>query len=349
MATTGKGDKISQASGECGIDLASKINYVPGASSSIPAMYPSPNAILLAVLPGEHSPTILIRVEDHNTAAQYISYDRGQNWQLCNWRLGYSNIPKRSRYSLLMSHIDQRVLYDCYFQCKDSYRVSTDGGTSWAQVDPTVSDEEKVTEVKPLNTGMHFSARIYAQILDPLRRVFTAAVSDDYGRSFRLLSTQVEWLTESRANNDVLFGILSNNDLAISKDRGLSWMPMLGSKKLRSPIYRNPLLRYIRSWKENADDVEFSSVQDVDQIDSDPKNWEWIYVLTYKGLYISRNAGQTFRLASLAQGRLNSIDDVAVDPMDGRFLYAMVDLGEFYRSTDHGCSWHRMPLPGNRR
>jgi len=102
----------------------------------------------------------------------------------------------------------------------------------------------------------------------------------------------------------------------------------------------------IRSWKEYPDDRRFYySGPEVMQIESDPNNPEWIYILTYKGLYISRDMGKTFELANLARGWIRSIDRIAVDPLDGRYLYATVNLGKIFRSSDYGNTWELIRLP----
>ena len=93
-----------------------------------------------------------------------------------------------------------------------------------------------------------------------------------------------------------------------------------------------------------SDDQVNTSFSQARQIESDPEDADCIYVLTEKGLYLSRDAGKSFRLAALAEGRIKAIDRLAVDPGDGRYLYAIVDLGQLYRSSDYGCTWQKMGL-----
>jgi len=135
--------------------------------------------------------------------------------------------------------------------------------------------------------------------------------------------------------------------LGVSKDGGKSWKVMKGSLEITGhKIYRSisdPTDN--RSWRQHPDDEEWPVSDGIMQIESDPKHPEYVYVLTTRGLYISRDMGKTFYLSSLAKGWLYSIDRIAVDPLDGRYLYAVVDIEKFYRSSDYGCTWELMQPP----
>jgi hypothetical protein len=339
----------AEQAGNCGMSLPLKISYQPGASSAEYPQYPDPTVTLRSVLPSDNHSTVLIRLDrpsQKKRPTQYVSYDRGETWQPSDWTLGYSNLRKWSISDYLMSHVDHNVLYDCYYKCKDGFERSKDGGKTWMHVNPTVSGGSAIDEIELIETGMHSANRVYARVWIGGAKDFRCAVSNDFGQTFDLLPEEVKAVVESRAEPTVWYGMVRSSPwLAISRDSGLTWQSMEGSREFWQPIYRNPVRKYFRSWKQYPEDIEDWSINPIDQLESDPRNPNLIYVLTRKGLYLSRNAGKTFRLSSLARGRLNSIDRIAVDPVNGRFIYAVVDLGQFYRSSDYGCSWERMKVP----
>jgi hypothetical protein len=335
---------------ECGSAVPAKISYsTTGPRNTSAPAFPDPTIILEAVLPYAGQSRLLMRIEKPRgpqRPSQYISDDRGETWRMSDWVLGYSNLPTISRAERLMSHVDRRILYDCYYICKDGFELSKDGGVTWAHVNPTVSGEDTIEEIQLIDTGTHSACRVYAMIWSNGRKDFRAAVSNDYGQSFELLTRDVGIVVESRADSNVLYGSIPRQELlGISRDNGAKWIPLPASSEFWRPIYYNPSRGYFRSWKEYPDDKEWPPLAPIVQIESDPTHPQWIYVLTEKGLYISRDGGQSFRLATLAQGRVRSIDRIAVDPINGRFVYAALEFGQFYRSSDYGCSWQQMKLP----
>jgi hypothetical protein len=337
---------IEQQHKKCGMNPSVHITYGSGARSAEYPETPNPTVVLESVLPFSDQSTILIRAERRGQIAprQYISQDKGMFWKPSDWELGFTNLPQWSTPNYLMSHVDHQVLYDCYHRCKEGYKRSTDGGSTWMLINPVVEVNHKIREIELIETGMNLSSRVYARIWSDEYIDYRCAVSTDYGQSFDILSEEIRSITESRANPLVFYGIVrSIPGLAISRDGGLHWKSMDGSKEFWKPLYHSK--RYISSWKRSPKDLECIPINVIDQVESDPQNADWIYVLTYRGLYFSRDAGNTFRIASIARGRLDSIDKISVDPSDGRYLYAVVDLGKIYRSSDYGCSWKELKLP----
>jgi len=335
-----------QPNGNCGTSPSRHITFRPGARSAEYPETPNPTVILESVLPSSNHSTVLIRLErrGQKEPVQYTSQDKGVYWHLSSWELGFTNLPQWSTPSYLMSHIDHKVLYDCYYRSSEGYKRSKDGGRTWIQINPVVRNDSRIREIELVETGMHSPNRIYARIWLDENKDFRCAVSNDFGQSYDLLPEGIRAIVESRANPSVFYGMVQSIPwLAISRDGGFHWKTMDGSKEFWRPLYRSP--RYISSWKRGPEDLEYVPINVINQVESDPKNAQWIYVHTFKGLYISRDAGDTFRLASLARGKLDSIDKISVDPSDGRYLYAVVDLGKFYRSSDYGCSWTEMEIP----
>jgi hypothetical protein len=57
-----------------------------------------------------------------------------------------------------------------------------------------------------------------------------------------------------------------------------------------------------------------------------------------------RYQGQTFKLLPLAIDTYNAVDAVAVNPIDGRYSYAMVAGSYSYRSSNRGCTWEKLKM-----
>jgi hypothetical protein len=333
--------------GECGKSLPAKIRYrISSPYTQVPPLFPNPTIRMLSILSYKDKSTILVRFEKpikEKNINQYISNDRGETWHIVDWKLGFENLRHWEGTERMMSRIDHRVIYDCYFKCKNGFDRSTNGGKSWVHIEPFMLGGSAIDEILLLDTGIHAVSRLYAKVWINNEKEARFAVSNDYGSSFELLPTKIQRIVESRANESVWYGEMRNiNGLFVSKDEGKNWELMDGSKEFWQPLYTNSRKEEIRSWKRYPDDKEWPPAEAIIQIESDPTHWDWIYILTFKGLYISRDAGKSFRLSSLAQGWVKSIDRIAVDPLDGRYLYAVVDLGKFYRSSDYGCSWVQM-------
>ena len=311
---------------------------------------------------------------------QYISDDRGITLQNVDFPLLWQSDIK-SNSARLVSHVDHQTIYECSYKCKAGFPLSTDGGKTWTHVFPILSNGDAINEIQLMDTGMHLASRVYARIWMDTNKIpginfedvyrdsyeYRIGVSDDYGRHFKLLPPGIMMLVESRKNQLIRYGLLVSSDfnisynvssmkgtvvedircLALSKDEGETWEVMEGSRDIvLRPIYRrrtNP--EDMRSWKQYQDDEEWLMGGLITQIESDPKYSGYVYVLTSAGLFFSRDNGKTFRYANLAHGLFDSIDRIAVDPLDGRYIYATVGMKEFYRSSDYGCTWTQMPLP----
>jgi len=362
---------------------------------------PDPTVQLLSVSRYKNGSRLLFRFEyrlnQERQIRHYISDDRGITWQNIDLPIsiwGQSDITTVNT-TKLVSHVDQKILYDCGYKCKDGFPVSTDGGETWAHINPTLSDGGTIDAIQLVDTGMHSASRVYAKIWSEkivrssyrhefrigASDEFQIGVSDDYGRHFRLLPQGLIIIGESRKNPLILYGqmlllefnILYKYDekdiaelklrnpwnlrtpdedktcLVVSKDGGESWEAMEGGLPITDRrIFEGMDDRNdIRTWRQYKNDRELPGGDSLKQIESDPKHSEYIYFLMSSGLYFSRNFGKTFRFANLAVGALwdTPIDRIAVDPVDGRYVYAIDSKEKFYRSSNYGCTWELMPLP----
>jgi photosystem II stability/assembly factor-like uncharacterized protein len=169
--------------------------------------------------------------------------------------------------------------------------------------------------------------------------------SEDYGESYRFLTSRVTYLIESRSSDGILFGVSPGDKrLLISRDGGAAWKPLENSASLFSPIYLDRETRELRTWWQKRSDMERAAGHAIEQLETDPNDARILYVVTFKGLFRSADSGNTFTLLPLAKDKVEGVDGIAVDPEDGRFLYAAVGLSEVYRSGDYGCTWERVEL-----
>jgi len=368
---------------QCGYNLPLKINFKGWSTLGNVGSVPNPSVKLLSVLKYADRSRLLFRLEDYRfekQIQQYISNDRGTTWQNVDWPLlGQSDVKSASS-TRLVSRVDDRILYECYSTCKDGFPASTDGGETWTHVNPMLSNGDVIHAIQFMDTGMHLASRVYARIWTkaneerislraddriPVDYDFRIGVSDDYGRHFSLLPDGIVMLSESRNNPLIRYGLIlsshfnvSNNNttkvetkecLAVSKDEGKSWKAMEGSAEIMGQkLYeygRESYVQLYRSWKKEKNDYELPYTFRPVQIESDPKRPGYIYVLTLTGPYFSRNMGKTFRFMNITDGWFNAVDRIAVDPLDGRYLYATVRREKIYRSSDYGCTWELIPLP----
>jgi hypothetical protein len=100
----------------------------------------------------------------------------------------------------------------------------------------------------------------------------------------------------------------------------------------------------LRTWREYSEDDEYSPQYAVEQIETDSNNVNTLYVLTFKGLYRSLDAGRSYHLMPLAPDKVFHIRTIAVDPIDST-LYAAVGGQALFASSDYGCSWRKLTLP----
>jgi hypothetical protein len=175
-------------------------------------------------------------------------------------------------------------------------------------------------------------------------------VSDDYGATFRVIKYQI---FENRSNPHICYGLdevpgrLERPDLSISQDNGSSWNTVGGLGSLFGRLYRGrDEYGAWRTWRNSNDDIELTLQYPVQSIETDPSNSDIFYIFSqYKGIYRTLDGGKTFRILPLAVDKYLEIEAMTVDPVDGRYLYAILASRELYRSVDYGCSWQKLKLP----
>jgi hypothetical protein len=230
--------------------------------------------------------------------------------------------------------------------------MSKDGGQSWQEVSCSVSAKEGIKALRLIAVGQHSESRVYASIgfMGPgWASGWTFCRSNDYGKTFTILSNGVvNQVVESRSNPNLLIGMTGDKpEITMSKDGGIHWTNIGGGVVVEPIIEEFGYPKVFRTWKENKifGWFDISVVHPVIQIETDPLDENTFYCLTYKGIYVTRDLGKTFRLLPLAIEYMHGVNSFAVDPVDGRFIYATVKQSDLYRSTDRGCTWNRLELP----
>jgi hypothetical protein len=281
----------------------------------------------------------------------YSSDDRGLSWHIGKTtyygKLTAANPPG----VYVVSHADPKTVFRQAIgaQHKSDLEVSTNGGRSWELVHPRTTSGRHLAKVSIVETGTKNPQKIYAEISTVGERGIY--VSDNYGKTFKPLLGWSPCVVESQANSNVLFALpYEDHEIKVSIDEGANWKALESSRVLFSPLFINNrefrnmgIGSQLRSWKESDQDLPLAN--EAMQIVTDPNNSSTFYILFSAGLYRSKDFGKTFRLLPLAENRSKAIRKVAVDPLDGRFLFAVVGGKELFRSSDDGCSWHKLKLP----
>jgi hypothetical protein len=120
--------------------------------------------------------------------------------------------------------------------------------------------------------------------------------------------------------------------IVISADGGKSWAPVGQQRELMAPIK-------LRGGQSNPT-TSFEAVR-IFQFAFDPDDVATIYVVSGKGLFKSTDGGHSWRLLDLGVRELNSINSLAINPLNGKQLYVGSRNGVF-RSDDGGCAFHKI-------
>jgi hypothetical protein len=341
---------------ECGINPAIKRTFRSGSRATFDL--PKHRIVrLLSVQRHKSLSALVIAIDRYGQQSRdeshkiYLSDDRGISWHTANEESGcrqHSSITYA--YGCVISNADSQTRYKPNSNMNSSFfSVSHDGGKSWNNVKSKISGVSSVNKVTVVETGEYMAGRLYTWV--DARKGGGLYISDDFGQTLNRFSSQVFYAKESKTGSHVygLKGNIANLDsmaLVVSHNNGKNWKSLENAKELFKPLYRSDLPTSVQSWKKNENDEElFLTEFPIDQIEIDPWNAEIIYLRSLKGLYRSRDGGLNFRLLPLEKDLLLGIDNIGVDPIDGRYIFAAVNEDAVYRSSDYGCTWHELMLP----
>jgi hypothetical protein len=283
----------------------------------------------------------------------YSSSNRGTTWrsEASEPGCGQFTTIRQINDKCIISNADPQTLYRMTIATphNSDVEVSRDGGRSWKLVHPKTIKGRHLGKVRILGTGYRSAGRVYADVPDIGE--FGLYVSEDFGEIFKQLSWGGLHLVESRTDPNTLYLIMPSDGIMVSNDRGAKWRPLTSSEIILSPLYipksAKPVpFPELRSWRTKDDDKEYPI--DIEQVETDPADPEIIYALSTKGLFRSTDAGKTFVLLPLAKDRVESIQMISADPVDGGYLYAVVGGKQLFKSSDYGCSWNEIALPASK-
>jgi hypothetical protein len=299
---------------------------------------------------------IHIAVEaDHNA---YVSTDHGHSWQFNGdamfgvVNLSVITLRTGTAYYSAVANANRSLVWTT--KGPAGLSLSRNNGRSWEEWLPRLAGGGTIRTMMLIGPGTHADGTLYAQIrLTGADENWALYRSEDYGRTFLILSTEVRYAVESRASRNVLVGLnWSYGPWApralVSRDRGRTWSTIRSSSVIMEPLFGGDggLKTWMEPWKEkNADVPRYNDVS-VKQIETDPSDENVFYFVTEKGLYVTRDGGESVKLLPLAVEYYDPIENMAVDPFDPRYLYAVARQTELYGSSDRGCTWSKLAVPG---
>ena len=270
----------------------------------------------------------------------YRSLDGGTTWRPYLGTLGnLTNLPRvldTEKLGLVISG-PIPVAYE-FNGCE--VRESRDGGNIWQSKIAAPKHGQEFVTCTPINIGKK-TGRVYLWSWGKPDKGLWC--SDDFGLNYQFLTTAVGYISESAADPERIYGV-ATTVLRRSDDGGKNWTDLDNSRFMFRPVYIGKDGVY-RTWDENGSGEELGYPACIEQIQTDPKNKNIIYVLTIKGLYRSIDGGESFILLGLEADKVLNIDRIACDPLEGRYVYAVVGRDSLYRSNDWGCTWQKLKIP----
>jgi hypothetical protein len=284
-------------------------------------------------------------------AKSFYSIDKGNTWTSDPSELAkYTNLGIQGYADRFIGIADGRnpsVLYRTLALSR--IEVSINSGARWNAVSPKI-DKRNIRWMDLVGTGRHAEGRLYAGVSwDVDGDNYAMCRSDDYGRSFTIVSHNLSYVVESRANPEMLIAVTRpikhpHHEIVTSSDSGISWQETKADI-LNEHLFRNVKEGVIRTVAESKGDTIFYNYTPATQIETDPTDIHTYYLLTWTGVYATHDLGASYKLLPLATEFLYGVDAIAVDPVNGRYLYAVVMGSGFYRSPDKGCTWEEIELP----
>jgi hypothetical protein len=220
--------------------------------------------------------------------------------------------------------------------------LSRDGGKSWKAIHPKTSSGRYFGSIRIVGSSEHVPGRVYA--IGSTVGENGAYVSEDYGETYRQIRPISAFVFESRSMSKTLYSVAVDG-IIVSYDGGYKWNLIGNTKEMISPVYSDSGGYSLYTWSDHNHNRELELHPKIIQIETDANNGNAIYILSYKGLYRSFDGGISFQLLPLAKDKIGEIQAIAVDPIDGRFLYAAVGNNSLLKSSNYGCSWQELSLP----
>jgi hypothetical protein len=279
-----------------------------------------------------------------NYGDQWTSYDLPDS--------KYTNISNlQSFYDSGVSCVaDSNVLYQPSYEEKGQYEVSRDGGRTWTKIAWKFMNLNDVSSgtTEIVATGTKHAGRMYLRVLE--KRGNVIYVTDDYGKSFRFMSRDLIFVTESRASPTILYGIKYINGqsfLCKSNDSGNNWTDIedggIFSKNYYDPKIDAVIFDVL--FKPTTQYRQYNLYPMLYQIETDPQNPDIFYVLAQNGLFKSADGGASFILLPLESDYIGQIDRIAVDPNMPERIYAGSRQKSIWMSDNGGCKWKELSLP----
>jgi hypothetical protein len=325
---------------ECGLNPAEKRVLLPWMEPDHPQALS-----LINVFKDSYSPAVEIAVEHSQSFGVFVSTDRGETWRISNNRrcsmmnaLLPAGVPATSCFQ---SRSNPDIAWSQASRSSFECRKDTPRPNSF-EVTPHVNGVDEIRIALLIGVSPRYESRLYARIKTN-KNDFCIYRSDDSARTFTQLTCVLDYVVESQANPEVIFGLKEWSGIFVSVDGGIQWI-QTNDHDVLSPLRltKNDKGRNeFRTWDSGGSYVE----NRVTQIESDPFDVNTFYVLTFKGLFVTHDLGKTYRLLPIAMDFVQGVDRMGIDPIDSRYLYASVKLTDLYRSGDKGCSWVRVDLP----
>lgn len=302
----------------------------------------------------KHNSDCILRVarynREHDKYRLFLSMDNGQNWQLYDDSKVdiVGNINKV--YAPMTISNNARTLFWRDFTNKEIL-VSADKGESWKQIALPSNIQEKIEYIVLMCVSPHNDNRIYARIKFTDKNDYEIYQINDYDKIFVKVTDVVSYFVESRANPKILIGLtryVQKNEpqkIVVSKDGGVTWNKIKDNIATRHILYRNRFTNILSTIQKSSLDTEVVSTQTIAQIESDPVDPDTFYVVASTGVFATRNFGESFSLLPISDEYLGSIEEFAVNPVDGRHIFASVKTVDLYHSADRGCTWKKLIPP----
>ncbi len=336
----------------CGLHPKARRTVSGGARSSSRPIFPLVH--LLGVSQNDGTSSVIVNVNPWpgGPLEWYSSSDIGVNWKKLNSN-PCTSIPHYGEFtSCLRSRASGKIVYRTANNSEGpEVELSKDGGKEWTSFMPGLTGIDHINQFRFLETSPTDAARVYGWLTTTASKRFNLYVSNDFGREFRPLLATLINIVESQADASTLYGIVWSQNgirqlsLTVSRDGGHTWTNRPAAEGTCSPFYRDPKSRVVRSWREKREDFEVIPPDPIYQMEADPSDPDTLYILSFNGLYLSEDGGQSFVLLPLATDKILSIDAIALDPSNGKYIYAMVDARRLFVSSDKGCHWHEVIVP----